>query len=430
MKKAKLIILLFSLLLISCRATPSDKPKQENTKGMIVMDPALDEKYQYMETVTKPVKLEITNVPQASRFLKDRGTMDQLPTIESNSQVFEVDFRGYDVSHLKIGKQYLDNLKWATFSTTTKWPQTLPQEFNPAKVLDDGKNPGLHVRSLHEQGITGAGIGIAIIDQNLLVGHEEYKDRLKFYEEIHFPDSEASMHGPAVASIAVGKTVGVAPEADLYYIAGAHGEVINGSYETDFTWLAMSIDRILEVNKTLSNERKIRVISISVGWNPNDQGYYETVDAVNRAREQGIFVVSSSLQDTYGYALQGLGRSWDGDADDAGTYMPGSFWLNSFYREEYANSNVLLVPMDRRTTADSSGDEGYVYYAEGGLSWAIPYAAGLYALACQVKKDITPREFWDKALRTGDSIDIEKDGNIYQLKRIVNPVKLIESLKQ
>ena len=31
-------------------------------------------------------------------------------------------------------------------------------------------------------------------------------------------DPDAQMHGPAVSSIAVGKTVGVAPEADLYYI--------------------------------------------------------------------------------------------------------------------------------------------------------------------------------------------------------------------
>lgn len=429
MKKVKFIPLFLSLMLTSCYATPSDTPKQEETKGTISLSPELDEKYQYMATITKPIKLEIANMPQAARWAVDRGRLGQFPTKQANSQVLEVDFRGYDASHLKIGKEQLDDLKWATFSTTTKWPQTLPQEFNPEEIMEKGKNPGLHVRNLHEQGITGAGIGIAIIDQNLLVGHEEYKEQLKFYEEIHPSDAVASMHGPAVASIAVGKTVGVAPEADLYYIAEFHGEIINGSYEADFTWLAMSIDRILEVNKTLPNERKIRVISISVGWNPQNKGYYETVDAVNRARQQGIFVVSSSLQDTYGYEFQGLGRSWYSDSDDSGAYTPGSFWANSFYRDDFSYNNVLLVPMDGRTTADPSGNEGYVYYAEGGLSWSIPYVAGLYALACQVKEDITPREFWDTALRTGDIIDIEKDGKVFQLKRIANPVKLIESLK-
>ena len=35
-------------------------------------------------------------------------------------------------------------------------------------------------------------------------------------EEIHRPETHAMMHGPVVASIAVGKIVGVAPGADLY----------------------------------------------------------------------------------------------------------------------------------------------------------------------------------------------------------------------
>ncbi len=54
----------------------------------------------------------------------------------------------------------------------------------------------------------------------LLVDHQEYRDRIRLYEEINIDKgTPAQMHGAAVASIAVGKTVGVAPEADLYYIA-------------------------------------------------------------------------------------------------------------------------------------------------------------------------------------------------------------------
>ena len=72
------------------------------------------------------------------------------------------------------------------------------------------------------------------------------------YEEIHCNEEQAAMHGSAVASIAVGKTTGVAPGADLYYIAETHGDSNNGTFNYDFTWLAKSIDRILEVNKSLS----------------------------------------------------------------------------------------------------------------------------------------------------------------------------------
>ena len=163
------------------------------------------------------------------------------------------------------------------------------------------------VRALHKKGITGKGVGLAILDQNLLTEHTEYKDRLRHYEEIHWPEgsTRASMHGAAVASIAVGKTVGVAPEADLYYIAEWHGNFDPKNYVDDFTWLAKSIDRILEINGSLPEEGKIRVISISVGWPPNAKGYKEVMSAVKRARKDGIFIVSSSLKETFGLNLGG-----------------------------------------------------------------------------------------------------------------------------
>ncbi len=64
------------------------------------------------------------------------------------------------------------------------------------------------------------------------------------------------MHGPAVASIAVGKNVGVAPEADLYYIAETHGVFKEDGFDWDLYWIAKSIDRIIEINRTLPMDKK------------------------------------------------------------------------------------------------------------------------------------------------------------------------------
>jgi hypothetical protein len=57
----------------------------------------------------------------------------------------------------------------------------------------------------------------------------------------------------------------------------------------------------------------------------------------------------------------------------------------------------------------------------------VPYVAGLYALCRQVKKDITPVEFWEKALSTASFTDIRKGDKTYRFGPIVNPVGLIES---
>ena len=92
--------------------------------------------------------------------------------------------------------------------------------------------------------------------------------------------------------------------------------------------------------------------------------------------------------------------------------------------------STLMIPMDSRCTASQSGINSYVFYKDGGWSWSIPYIAGLYALACQVKPSVTPQEFWYKALETGDLIEIERNNKKYKFGKIVNPVKLMEVLKK
>jgi hypothetical protein len=390
--------------------TPSETSSKSNTRETTAETPGKD----------TSTLLHIVRYPPADVY--DFGKMDKLPKYDpaNAADPYQIDLRSYDLSGLDLLDRFND-LQYASFDSDTKWPSALPKDYDPQKIMDLGKNPGLNVRALHDKGITGKGVGIAIIDQALLVDHIEYKDNVKFYEEIHWPEkSPAQMHGPAVASIAVGMNVGVAPEADLYYIAEQHGERNkDGNFEPDFTYVAQSIDRILEVNKSLSDESKIRVISISVGWLKTTKGYEEVNKSIEEAKKQGVFVISSALFDTYGYYMQGLGRYIYSNPDDVKSYTPGLFWSNEYYKstdyfaelEKSRNikfNGILLVPMDSRTTASPTGKEDYAFYGPGGISWAIPYLAGVYTLCCQVKPSITPEIFWTKALETGDINTINK----------------------
>ncbi len=90
--------------------------------------------------------------------------------------------------------------------------------------------------------------------------------------------------------------------------------------------------------------------------------------------------------------------------------------------------SVLLVPMDSRAAASPGGGEEYVFYREGGWSWSVPYIAGLYALAVQVDREITPHEFWKQALRTGNLLELERNGSSVSVGKIVNPVRLMAAL--
>ena len=105
------------------------------------------------------------------------------------------------------------------------------------------------------------------------------------------------MHGTSVASIAAGKSAGVAPGADLYFIADtACSQDTYGSI--DFACHAKVIRRILEINNSLPGGRKIRVISMSLRWRPLSKGFQEIMDAVREADAAGVFVITTGTNMT------------------------------------------------------------------------------------------------------------------------------------
>jgi hypothetical protein len=69
-----------------------------------------------------------------------------------------------------------------------------------------------------------------------------------------------------------------------------------------------------------------------------------------------------------------------------------------------------------------------VFYRQGGFSWAVPYIAGVYALAAQVKPDITPETFWAVATKTGRTMELSRHGKTRLFGPILDPVELITTL--
>jgi hypothetical protein len=417
-------ILLFSALiiamLVSCEIPPAN-PVKSNPDVKQVTPASLSE-------LPQP---SIARHPEPAVY-KWNNAYTVLPKYNPNStNSFQIDLRSSYLVKLDLTKN-LTELLHSDFDSLTKWPPAdkLPSGFDIQKITEWGKDPGLGIRFLHEKGITGTGVGIAIIDQPMLVDHQEYVHQLELYEEIYIESgTESQMHGPAVASIAVGKTVGVAPGADLYFIANWSGTWKGGTFEYDFSYLAQAVRRILEINKMLPDDRKIRVISMSIGWTSDQKGYADITAAVNEAKAAGIFVVSTSISEIYGLNFHGLGRPPLSDPNDFQSYDPGSWWQSEFYKKGLV-SNTLLVPMDTRATASPTGIEDYAFYSSGGWSWCVPYLAGMYALAWQVKPGITPEEFWATALQTGQTIKVQHGLKSYSLGVILDPQALIAELQK
>ncbi|MBE5966600.1 MAG: peptidase S8 [Lachnospiraceae bacterium] len=365
-------------------------------------------------------------------FKWDRGALVEL----SSDKLFDLkkvgwDLRSYDLSSFNL-LNHPEELKYVTFDTDTIWPNDLPSDFNPSAIMDLGLNPGLNIKSLHNKSITGMGVNIAIIDQSLLLEHVEYKDNVMLYEKLNCFDNVASMHGPDVTSIAVGQKIGVAPDAKLYYIASTFGKYKKTDFEIDLTVMADGIKRVLEINKHLQDKDKIRVISISMGFQDNMKGYDEVYNAIEEAKKSNVFVVTTNTYNNYRFILMGLGRELTADPDDLNSYTPGIFWADKYFEDDplFNNDRILLVPMDSRTYASFSGEKDYSFSSVGGSSWACPWLAGMYALCLQVNPEITMDEFIHLAFETGDSITIEHNSKKYTLKTIINPVKLVNAIEQ
>jgi subtilisin family serine protease len=358
--------------------------------------------------------LLIARHPETDDFSDLTGKLYEIP----QKGVLGYDLRCADLTSCNLLNDY-DKLNKATFDSKTLWPDNLPVGFIPDKIMELNKNPGLNIKRLHQKGITGKGVGIGIIDQALLVDHIEYNNQLKYYIERNTVNThKASFHGAAVASIAVGKNVGAAPDADLFYISEDFNLV---KYNNSI--LAASINNLLNINKYIISENRIRVISISWGDELIDaKGKDELNAAYKRARDEGVLLLTTSFSRRENLEFFGLDKNPMSDPDDFNSYTANLYGETKRYN--------ISVPMNYRCIASPTGNTDYVVYSNGGKSWAAPYVAGVYALACQVKPDITYEEFWRTAAETSRTIYNPNSGMRNNASYIVDPVALILKMQQ
>lgn len=316
----------------------------------------------------------------------------------------DLDIRSVNCANKDLSKYTAEQISFDNGTIFPKDISKLPATFDASVIMEKHKNPGLNIRKLHEQGIDGTGVSMAIIDTKLSP-HVEYNDNLVYYQEFlsdNHQNTEGEMHGAAVSSIAVGKTVGVAPGAKLYYFAA---DLADGKFENDETksrtskYYTEALDKIIEINETLPDNEKIVAVSVSASpsWSRDPEIWNKSLE---KAKQAGIFVSTTRLEQEYGLRDNGVYRLVSSNPDSFESYRQTN-WQTGRNIPEEIQKNTLCFPMDHRTTAAPNGINDYVHYANGGWSWMKPFEAGVYVLVKQVKPDITPEEFFKVGLETG-----------------------------
>ncbi len=327
------------------------------------------------------------NVLQAERNPTDSARVSRRDALEAYENVGGRDLRVCDP---RSAGDILDTLG---FNQQTQWPtpELLPYGFDPRVLLQEGMNPGLGVRDLHAQGITGAGVHVGLIDQPLLLDHPEYAGKIVSYHALDCDSHKSSMHGPAMTSLLVGERCGTAPGASLHVVAVP-------SWKADAGHYAQALDRFVAYNESAPKDEKIRLVSVSA--QPSGEGsVYENQslwdEAVQRAQAQGILVLDCTWH--HGF----VSPCWldPHDRERVQACTPG--FRNGTPEVDQGHIHVPSAP---RTAAEAHEDGrfGYAYdgggrrspnaMSKGGYSNTIPYAAGILALGWQIRPDLSPEQ--------------------------------------
>jgi hypothetical protein len=296
----------------------------------------------------------------------------------------------------------------------------------PRIELERAKDPGLGVRALHTQGVTGAGVAVAIIDGQMRLDHEEYARAVAHYEELDdFAGRPFEAHGPAMASLLVGRTVGVAPESDLHYFALDFARVTPAC-------LAAAIDRVVERNRELAANERVRLLSISTGFGGEPQ---VVAAAIARALDDDVFVLLTNFPVDWvdpPLAIRSLGCSPWRDCDDPASFdlSPGevAYWRSEGVtaaaalaarsaRDAEGDLVTLYAPANRRTLAGPRHARHYALDVEGGDSEWAPYLSGVLALALQAEPDLRASDL--AALLAGGVTELEHG------VRLVDPARVV-----
>ncbi|MEA5077114.1 MAG: S8 family serine peptidase [Anaerolineaceae bacterium] len=318
------------------------------------------------------------------------------------------DVRGLDLSNQVLGEELITSL---TFDDTTIWSEN--DKDIAQRIYSAGMTPPFGLRSLHAQGITGKGINVAIIDLPMDPHHPEIEGRIVEYVSFLDQDpAEVRFHGAAVSSILAGKNIGVAPEANIYYLAVSTETMNAQNY-------AKALDWVISKNQTLPEDEKIRVVSVSsipsgVMSEYTNQSAWDR--AYKRATDAGILVLDCTLE--HGYTLK---CTYDlTDPDNIEKCNP-----------DWIPAPMPLIPKVNVPTSRTVAGEyqverykinyTYLFTGIGGPSWGVPYLAGVLALGWQINPKLTNTEIMQMVFDTA-KIGVDE-------QRIINPVGFIDKVK-
>lgn len=324
----------------------------------------------------------------------------------------------------------------ATQAAATIDPATLPLG-SMYHVVDQ-----IGARTLWEQGITGAGVNVAVIDTGVaavdaLRGADKVVAMADFSLEAGVPEAvyvDTYGHGTHMAGIIAGRDpgadpatsrqhpewfLGVAPDAGLVSVKAG-----DNSGDVDVSQIIASIDWVVEH----ADELDIRVLNLSFSSH-NLQTYLTDplTAAVERAWDADIVVVVAAGNDGLGEARLGVPANdpyviavGGLEAVEGGRYVipdwatNGNGLRNPDVGAPGAHIDSLRAPRSRVDEEHPEGRVGDNLFRGSGSSQAAAVTAGAAALMLQAQPWLSPDQVKAKLERSADSSVTPWGSSIYR----------------
>ncbi len=305
--------------------------------------------------------------------------------------------------------------------------EELPRPEQPGLEMDSAART-LGLQQLWDQGLTGKGVAIAVIDTGV-APHPDFSGRISAFVDLvnnRKDPYDDRGHGTHVAGIAVGsgkasqgKYSGAAPEANLVAL-----KVFDHEGNTNSSLIIKAIQFAVENKERLG----IRVLNISIGAPPQMSALDDpVVQAVEAATRSGLFVVCASGNrgpwpdtiDTPGIAPSALtvGATNDMNTPDLKDDKVSRFSGSGPTPIDKIMKPDLVAPGENIVSTGLKGD----YVEQSGTSMATPLVSGIAALLYQAHPQVQPKQM--KSTLKGTAQKIRSYIEEVQGKGVIQPLK-------
>lgn len=274
------------------------------------------------------------------------------------------------------------------FSTRTIFPKKNPFRYDKSifYTFDD-------IKKIHELGIDGSGVNVAVIDFVFDTVPNELKECLISYVNCN-KNAEVHFHGSTTSTQLCGKNLGIAPNSKLWFYGIGQGGK-NIANDTIY-----ALNDIYEQNKKGANIKIINISGSRQRENPEFVKLYEKLLA------QGCYIIDSI---TFGEDFTSINYNYFTKKyyySDGQIFGMGKDLLDS----------KIAIPTGGKMTPLVTTKDDYLYCGQATYSWSIPILCGYFALALQISPDLTYDEFVQLAHKTKK---IEDEITLFNMNGII-----------